>query len=96
MLHNFTYIQENLVAWSLQGYVTVLGYFFLPLIFCIISGYVYLNQRSATAAAIAILLLFSVFGGMLLDVDLFNMLMQIIVALIMTALVLIFLSKRRQ
>lgn len=96
MIHNFTYIQENLVAWSLQGYVTVLGFFFLPLIFCIISGYVYLNQCSATAAVVALLILFSIFGEMLLGVEIFTMLMHIIVALVMTALLLIFLTKVRR
>lgn len=96
MLHNFTYISENLVSWSLQGYTTVLGFFFMPLMMCIIAGYVYLNQRSYVAAAVTILLLFSVFGEMMIGVETFAILMHIVVSLIITALLLIFLTKVRR
>jgi len=96
MLHNFTYISQNLVSWSLQGYVSVLGYFFMPLMFCIVAGYVYLNQRSYVAAAVTILILFSIFGEMMIGVETFAIIMHIVIALIVTALLLIFLTKVRR
>lgn len=94
-MHNFTYWIGNLIPMSMQGYYNVLGVFVWPLIFMAITGYVYLKQQSAVAAAICILLLFAGFGNVLIGVDLWVNLMHILVALSMTALLLIFISKRR-
>lgn len=92
---NFTTIQQDLVNWSLQGYITVFGMFFWPLIFTAIAGYVYLKQQSAVAAAVFILIVMAAFGDAMLGVETWAMLLHILVALAITALVLIFISKRR-
>jgi len=52
---------QNLVEWSTHGYVMALGFFFWPLVFTGIIGYVYLKQQSLVAAAMAILILFAAF-----------------------------------
>ena len=99
MLHNFTYIQEHLVSWSMQGYETVLGGFVYPLIFTAIIGYVYLKQQSAVAASIGILIILAAFGPILINyaagVAIWVTIMEIIVFLSITALVLIFFTKWR-
>ena len=95
MEHNFSYIQTHFIEWSLQGYINVLGYFFLPLMFCAIVGYVYFKQQSYVAAAIAALVLFSAFGEAMLGVEVFTMFMHLLVALTITILFLVFLSRRR-
>lgn len=95
MEHNFSYIQENLIEWSLQGYETVLGVFFLPLIFCTVIGYVYLKQQSYVAATVVALVLFSVFSEAILGVEIFVMFIHVMSALIVSVLFLVFLSKRR-
>ena len=95
MLHNFTYIQQNLVEWSMQGYIYALGFLAWPLIFSGVVGYVYLKQQSAVAAVVAVLIIFAAFGNAFVGVDIFVSLMYIITALVMTALLLVFLSRRR-
>ena len=95
MEHNFSYIQSHLVEWSLQGYVNSLGYFFLPLMFCAVIGYVYFKQQSYVAAVIAALVLFSVFGEAMLGVEVFTMFLHLVVALVVSILFLVFLTRRR-
>ena len=95
MLHNFSYIQENFWEFAFQGYTYVLGFLFYPVFFSIIIAYVFVNKQSLTAAAIVILSIFAVFGNALLGVELWVNLMYIVVSLIVTILVLVFLTKRR-
>ena len=95
MEHNFSYIQENLVEWSLQGYVNSLGFFFLPLMFIAVVGYVYFKQQSYVAAAIAALVMFSAFGEAMLGVEVFTMFLHILASLVVTVLFLVFLTRRR-
>jgi len=87
---------QNLMPMSMMGYENVLGVFVWPVIFMAITGYVYLKQQSAVAAVICILILFAAFGNVLIGVDPFMNLMHIIVSLVMTALVLIFITKVRR
>jgi len=93
--HNFTYIRENLVSWSLQGYESALGFLFFPLIFTGVIGYVYLKNQSVVILGVAILIIFAAFGNSLINVDAWVTAMQIILALIITALLLFWVSKRR-
>jgi len=72
-----------------------LGLFVWPLIFCAVIGYVYLKQQSFVAAAVATMILISVFGNYLAGMEIWVSIMYILVALAITALFLMFLSKRR-
>ena len=94
-MHNWTYWSEHLFELSMQGYVNVLGFFVWPLIFSAVIGYIYLKNQSVVAAAIAILIIFAAFGNYLVGVDAWYSIMYIIVALAITALVLVFLTKWR-
>lgn len=95
-MHNWTYWSEHLTELSMQGYMNVLGVFVWPIIFTAIIGYVYLKNQSAVAAVAAILIIFAAFGNALLGVDVWYSLMYILVALVVTGLVLIFLTKIRR
>jgi len=96
-MNNFTYIMENFWTWSLQGYSTVVGFFFWPIILSTIIGYIYLKNQSAMAATVAILLFMAAFAttGIFTDVGPFIMILQIIVTLSSAALVVLFISKWR-
>ena len=98
MLNNWTYIWGNFTNWSLSAYtdIPVFGNFFWPIIFTAVIGYVYLKQQSFTAAAVAALILLAVFTNVLVGVQTWVSVMQILVSLAMTALVLIFLTKLRR
>lgn len=95
-MHNFTYIIENFMEWSLQGYTALLGFLFWPIIFTTISVYVYLKQQSATAWAIAILIFIAVFGNELLGVDPWLNLIYVLVAFSFMGLTLLFITKYRR
>jgi hypothetical protein len=92
---NFTYIQHNIIQWTTQGYVTVFGFFFLPIFYMGIIGYVYTRMKSATAAVVAILIILSAMGNAFADVPLLVSFLQITVALIMSILVVFFISRIR-
>ena len=98
MLHNWTYIWGNFTDWSLSAYtgIPVLGTFFWPLIFTAVIGYVYLKQQSFTAAAIVTLILVAAFGNTISGVPYWFTLMHILVALAITGLFLVFLTKLRR
>lgn len=78
----------------MSGYVTVIGVFVWPLIFLTIIGYVYLKQQSLTAAAVAALIIFAVFGNALVGVDILMNFIYIAVSLIVTGVVLLFFIRR--
>jgi len=78
------------------GYMNVLGVFVWPLIFTAIIGYIYLKNQSAVAGVAAILILFAAFGNALMGVDPWYSFMQIIVAIVVTALILVFITKFRR
>lgn len=92
---NFTYIQHHLIEWSTQGYVIVFGFFFLPIFYMGIVGFVYTRMKSATAAVVAVLIIFSAMGNAFADVPLLASFLQIVVALIMSVLVVFFISRIR-
>lgn len=95
MENNFTWIREHLVQWSMQGYEVALGGFFWVLVFVSIIGYVYLKQRSYTAAAVAALILVSVFSNVLMGVPVIMIILYLVVALSVTVLFLIIFIKVR-
>ena len=102
MAMNYTEILGNFTKWSLQGYTdssyAVVGIFFWPMIFMAVFGYVYIKQQSAVAAVVAAIIMFSAFGAtnVFAGVEIFTQMMHLFTALILTALFLVILSKRRQ
>ena len=87
----------NLVNKSMMGYETTLGIGAWVLIFTAIIGYVYLKQQSYVAAAVASLILLSVFaaGGYLGGMENWIILITIFLCLAFTGLLLLFFAKRR-
>ena len=92
---NYTHIQHNLVEWMTQGYASALGFFFLPIFYMGIIGYVYTRMKSATAATVAILIVISAMSNAFLKVPLLMSLLQILVAIVMSILVVFFISRIR-
>jgi len=95
MLHNFTWIQQHFVEWTMSGYTTVLGVFVWPLIFTGIIGYVYLKNQSLVIAVAAILMIMAVFGNALVGVDVWINLLYVFSAIVIAVLFLIFFVRRR-
>jgi len=95
-MHNWSYWHENLLQQALLGYTEVLGFFVYPIMFSAIIGYIYMKNQSAVAGAVAILIIFASFGNVFLGVDPWYSLMQILVALSVTALILMFITKYRR
>ena len=94
-MHNFTYWLNNFFSLTMQGYETALGVLLWPLLFSGVIGYVYLKQQSYTAAAVAAMIIISVFGNYLLAVPGFMIFIYLFVSLTITALILVFISRRR-
>jgi len=92
---NFSYVRQHFIEWSLQGYTTAFGFFFWPLVFTTCIGYVYIKQRSATAAVAAILIIFATVGSYLTNVGAWVTLLYILVSLAFTGLLLVFIIRRR-
>ena len=92
---NFTYIQHHFIWWSTQGYVTVFGFMFLPLFYMGIIGYVYTRMESATAAVVAILVIISAMSEVFMGVPILVSILQIFVALVMSILVVVLLTRIR-
>lgn len=95
-LNNFTYWMENFMDQAMLGYNIALGVFVWPLIFTAVIGYVYLKQQSFVAAAVAAMIIIAAFGNYMSGLLIWVNIMYILVALAITGLFLIFLSKRRQ
>ena len=79
----------------MQGYIMAMGFFFWPLFFSGIIIYVYLKYQSFTMVAVIILILIAVFSDALAGVPAFYNFLYIATALIFTALILMFISRRR-
>jgi len=90
---NFTDLINGtgIIGYATQGYITTMGFFFYPLFFSGIIGYVYMKQQSLVALAVVILIVFTLFGDLFLGVTMFVILMHIITALIISGLILGFL-----
>jgi len=95
-MHNWTYITQHLYEWSMQGYNTTLGFLFYPIFFSGIIIYVYLKYESYTMLAAIVLILVAAFWNVLAKIPLFVTFLHITTAMIITGLLLYFISKRRQ
>jgi hypothetical protein len=96
-MHNFTYISQHLLDWSLQGYLTLIGGgFFWSIIFVVISVYIYLKNQSMVVWAISILILLAAFGNTIAGVGGLITFLHISIALVFTGLILIFVTKYRR
>lgn len=97
-MHNFTYVIENLWSWSTQGYTTAMGFFFYPLLFSGIIGYLYIKTNSALVATVSILLLVGGYTatGIFTNVEIWVLLLQIVATLTTIGLILLFLSRWRR
>lgn len=82
----------------MKGYVNALGFLVWPLIFSAVIGYVYLKNQSAVAAAAVALIIMCVFSSVLTHPNngLWYSLMYILISLVITGLLLIFLTKVRR
>jgi hypothetical protein len=92
---NFTYVQHHFIEWSTQGYWLVFGFMFLPIFYMGIVGFVYTRMKSATAAVVAILIIVSAMGDAFFGVPLLLSILQIFVALVMSVLVVVLLTRIR-
>jgi len=97
-MNNFTYIFENFISWSTEGYTEIVGFFFWPIIIAVVIGYVYLSNQSVITAAIAAIILFGAFAstGIFAGVGMFTMFFQGIVIIAFTGMVLLFLTRFRR
>jgi len=96
MLHNWTYIMDNFVSWSLGAYFTTLGFLFWPIIFSSFTAYLYLKSQSLVMVSVVLLVIFAAFGNYMVHLDGWVSFSQIAVALIMSGLVIYFMTKFRR
>ena len=90
---NFT---KDFIQVGMQGYVNVFGVFFYPFVFSIIILCVFLYFRSAVFAVAIALVLFVCFGNAFMGVEAWVTAIHVIVSLSVSALLLLFLIKRRE
>lgn len=95
-MYNLTDITGNFTWWMTQGYVNVLGFLFLPLFYTGIIGYVYVRMRSATAAVVAVLVIFSAIGEAFIGVNIWVSFLHILVALVVSTLIVALVSRVRR
>jgi heme A synthase len=96
---NFTNWTDNFMEYSMEGYTNLfpdLGFIVWAIIFTSIIAYVYLKNESFVAAAAAALILFATFTNFMVGVDIWYTFMHVLVALAVTGLVLVFITKVRR
>lgn len=97
MAVNWTNISGNWSEWVTSAYTGVLGDWFWPLVFIGIIGYIYAINKSVTSAAVAICLVFGIFGitGIFADTPEYVLLNAgIVLAAISGAFAAIFIRKK--
>jgi hypothetical protein len=82
------------MEWSFQGYINAMGFFFWPILFTAIIVYVYLKNQSMVAAAVAILIIVTVFSNAFAGVNPYLNFLYIVVSLIVSGLILMIFIKR--
>lgn len=89
---------ENFFTWATNCFDVAMGFFFWPLIFTGLIGYVYLKNQSLVIAAGAILLIFAVFfNAFLLSVQPWiNFLYIAVSAIVASLFVMVFLRGRNR
>lgn len=60
---NYTNISQDWMGFFLSPYKNILGIWMWPIVFIGLIGYVYAVQKSATAAAVMICIIFGIFGA---------------------------------
>lgn len=97
-MHNFTYFIENFWDYTLQGYITSMGYFWYPLVIGGIIGYIYVKTQSVLVFSVGTLLIFVGYAStnIFANVGIFTILLQIIVTLSIAGLIVLFLSRWRR
>ena len=97
-MNNFTYIFDNFISWSTEGYTEIVGFFFWPILIAVVIGYVYLSNQSVVTAAVATIILFGAFTStsIFAGVAMFTMFFQGIVILAFTGLLLLFITRFRR
>ena len=86
--HNFTYIMENFIEWATGQFIVAMGFFFWPLVFMGLIGYVYLKNQSLVIVIAAILCIMAVFGNALVGVQPLINFLYVAVAAIVAGLLL--------
>jgi len=98
-MNNLTYIMEHFMDWTMQGYkpTDAIGFFIWPIIFSAIIGYIYIKNSSAISASVAIIIIFGALAatGWIAGVPVLALFFQVIVALSVTGVVLVLLTRRR-
>lgn len=95
---NYTEIITNFFTWSTQGYETALGFYFIPLVFSGIIGYLYIKTESVTVASVAGIILIGTYSasGLYADVQAWVLFIQIIVTISTVGLIILFVSRWRR
>jgi len=95
---NFTYWQQHLIDFMTLGYTNAVGFFFWPIVFTGFIAYIYVKNQSVVAASVGILIIFGAFtgSGIFLHVPVFVMFFQIVFALAIAGLVVVFFMRRRR
>ena len=98
---NWTNISGDWAGWIIGAYDTIFANWTYPLIFLGIVGYVYCINRSAMAAAVAICLIFGIYGAAAIfsysEISQFSMLGWVITVTAFAGLfTTLFISRHRQ
>ena len=94
---NFTNFQQNLIEWSIQGYTSVFGGFFWAILLTGVIVYVFIKNSSAVTAVVAIIIIMAGFGtsSVMLQIQPWVMLMQLVTALGIAGLVVVYFTRSR-
>lgn len=97
---NYTNITRDFWDWSLQGYNIGVGieFYFYPLIFSAILGYLYIKTESAVVLGVASILLVGGYAasGVFDRVGPFVTLLQVITTLALVGLIVLFVTRWRK
>lgn len=95
---NFSYWQQHLIDFMTMPFTRIVGFFFWPIVFSGLIAYIYVKNKSAVSAAVAILIICGGFmgSGVFMEVPGVVMFFQLIVSLAIAGLVVVFLMRRRQ
>lgn len=94
---NFTEFKGDIISFSIQGYINILGFFFWPVLFTGIIAYIYLKNQSAVAAVVGVIIIFAGFAGegIFMNVPVVVMFYQAITALVIAGLFVMIFTRRR-
>lgn len=95
---NFTVIRQDFIHYAILGYTNVVGFFFWPILFSSIIVYLYVKNKSAVVAAVAILVFFGGLAGtdIFLEVPLVVAFFHVVTSIILAGLAVVFLTRVRR